>query len=126
MSKQTLVSVVVSNGRTIRPIPLNRPVVPIVPIAHNSGKSITRKVLAYFGRLGDSFMSWQQVTVIAILVIGGCVLGAIGKETLAGILLGAAAGFISQPLMHKRSAEVEGKTHQKHLLKQTGEHPSIT
>lgn len=52
--------------------------------------------------LGESFMSWQQVAVIAILVVGGCFLGFEGKETLAATLLGAAAGFISQPLLKAR------------------------
>lgn len=50
-------------------------------------------------------MSWQQVAVIAILVIGGCFLGYAGKETLAATILGAAAGFISQPLLKPRTQD---------------------
>jgi len=51
--------------------------------------------------LGESFMSWQQVVVISIMVLGGCFLGFEGKETIAAMILGAAGGFISQPLMKR-------------------------
>ena len=52
--------------------------------------------------LWASFMTWQQVAVIAILIVGGCFLAFLGKETLAGTILGAAAGFISQPFFKRK------------------------
>lgn len=95
MSTRTLASVVVSNGRTI-----NKPgLVLVASDATNSAPKNRNPMVAVLSALGESFMSWQQVTVIAILVIGGCFLGFEGKETLAATILGAAAGFISQPLL---------------------------
>lgn len=44
-------------------------------------------------------MTWQQVTIVLVFVAGGCVLGALGKEQLAGTILGAAAGFVGRQLL---------------------------
>lgn len=47
-------------------------------------------------------VNWQQVVITVSLVVGGVVLGLHGKETLAATLIGAAAGFLTQPLTHNR------------------------
>lgn len=44
-------------------------------------------------------MNWQQVTVCCVLIVGGVVLGVMGKETLAASALGAAAGYLIHPLL---------------------------
>lgn len=46
-------------------------------------------------------MSWQQVVISVVFVAGGVVLGVTGHETLAASAIGAAAGFLSQPLLRK-------------------------
>jgi len=53
-------------------------------------------------------MSWQQVVICSVFVVGGVVLGLEGKETLAATILGAAAGYLAQPLL--KPARVEGFT----------------
>jgi isopentenyl diphosphate isomerase/L-lactate dehydrogenase-like FMN-dependent dehydrogenase len=47
-------------------------------------------------------MSWQQVVIVIVFVLGGVVLGLHGNETLAATALGAAAGFLTQPLLRAK------------------------
>jgi hypothetical protein len=43
-------------------------------------------------------VTWQQVTTVAILVLGACVLAIFGHETIAAGLAGGATGFaINRP-----------------------------
>lgn len=101
MSTHTLASVAVSSGHTTQ-----KPALALVANgATNSTPKNPNPMVAVLSSLGESFMSWQQVAVIAILVIGGCFLGFEGKETLAATILGAAAGFISQPLLKPRDTQ---------------------
>lgn len=101
MSTHTLANAGASHGHTI-----NKPALVLVA---NDATDLSPKnrnpMVAVLSLLGESFMSWQQVAVIAILVLGGCFLGFEGKETLAATILGAAAGFISQPLLKGRTQE---------------------
>lgn len=50
-------------------------------------------------------MTWQQVVICSVFVIGGVVLGLEGKETLAATILGAAAGYLAQPLLTKKGID---------------------
>lgn len=103
MSSQILASADASNGRTT-----NKPALVLVamqPTATGSRQRHPNVMSFILSSLGESFMSWQQVAVIGILVLGGCFLGAIGKETLAAMILGAAGGFISQPLLKPRDTK---------------------
>ena len=99
MSNPTLASAAGSSGLTIRKPAL----VLIAPNATDSRPNHLNPMAFILNRLGASFMTWQQVAVIAILVLGGCFLGFEGKETLAAMVLGAAGGFISQPLLQPRN-----------------------
>lgn len=95
MSTTTLARAVASSGRTNQ-----KPA--LVLVAESATISPPRNrnpMVTILSLLGESFMTWQQVAVIAILVLGGCFLGFEGKETLAAMVLGAAGGFISQPLL---------------------------
>lgn len=47
-------------------------------------------------------VNWQQVVITVSFVAGGVVLGLYGQQTLAGTLIGAAAGFLTQPLLRAR------------------------
>jgi isopentenyl diphosphate isomerase/L-lactate dehydrogenase-like FMN-dependent dehydrogenase len=47
-------------------------------------------------------MSWQQVVIVIVFVMGGVMLGLHGNETLAATALGAAAGFLTQPLLRAK------------------------
>ncbi len=103
MSNQTLVSVGISAGRME-----HRQTQPLAVVkcalALASDRQLTNSVICDIVKaLGESFMTWQQVAVIAILVLGGCFLGFTGHETLAGALIGGAAGFVSQPLFKPQS-----------------------
>jgi hypothetical protein len=103
MSNQTLATAGASSGHTI-----NKPALVLVAAPNAATDSSPRhsNIMSFvLASLGESFMSWQQVAVIAILVLGGCFLGAMEKETLAATILGAAAGFISQPLLKPRTPE---------------------
>lgn len=105
MSSPTLATVVTSSGLTVR-----KPTRPLAvvkcAVAMGSDPKLTNNVMfSIIKALGESFMTWQQVTVIAILVLGGCFLGFSGRETLAATLIGAAAGFVSQPLFKGQSQE---------------------
>jgi hypothetical protein len=101
MSSPTLANVVALNGHTT-----SKPALVLVATqttATGSRQRHPNAMSSILSSLGESFMSWQQVAVIAILVLGGCFLGAMGKETLAAMILGAAGGFISQPLLKPKS-----------------------
>ena len=101
MSTHTLASVAVSSGHTIA-----KPALALVANdATNSSPKNRNPMVAVLSLLGESFMSWQQVAVIAILVLGGCFLGFEGKETLAAMILGAAGGLISQPLLKPKDPQ---------------------
>jgi hypothetical protein len=52
-------------------------------------------------------MTWQQIVLAITLVVGGVVLGITNHETLAATVLGAAAGFLSQPLGRARVSKTE-------------------
>lgn len=47
-------------------------------------------------------VNWQQVVITVSFVVGGVVLALNGKETLAATLIGAAAGFLTQPLIAQK------------------------
>lgn len=105
MSTQTLVSVVASSGHTN-----SKPGLVLVADTATGSDLRHPNVMSFIlSSLGASFMSWQQVAVIGILVLGGCFLGFEGKETLAATILGAAAGFISQPLLQGKGKSPEVK-----------------
>lgn len=99
MSSPTLASAVTSNGLTARKPTPPLAIVKCAIVMGSDNKLTDNVMVTIIKTLGESFMTWQQVAVIAILVLGGCFLGFEGKETLAATILGAAAGFISQPLL---------------------------
>lgn len=47
--------------------------------------------------LGPFIMNWQQVILCISFITGGVALGLKDKETLAAMILGAAAGYLVQP-----------------------------
>lgn len=57
--------------------------------------------------LGAFIMTWQQVILCMSFVAGGVVLGLKDKETLAAMILGAAAGYLAQPFLKNGNAKKE-------------------
>lgn len=51
-------------------------------------------------------MTWQQVVICSVFVVGGVLLGLTGKETLAATILGAAAGYLAQPLSARKGIDL--------------------
>lgn len=80
------------------------------PVSNASVQPLTLKKKGnIMATLGAFIMTWQQVILCMSFVAGGVVLGLKDKETLAAMILGAAAGYLAQPFLKNGSVKKDSE-----------------